>query len=106
MLKARFTTPSLAYWHDMGHGQVRENLGWIRHREWAERLLPNTCGVHIHDVKPLVRDHLAPLQGQLPFADFACYGTAPVLRVFEPSPNIKSADLVAGLNHLRKIWTV
>lgn len=104
-LLQHYPSSPLAYWHDIGHGQVRENLGWIRHREWAERLLPHTCGLHIHDVKPLAFDHLAPLQGQLPFADFACYGSAPVLRVFEPAPKTQSAALVAGLNHLRKIWS-
>jgi sugar phosphate isomerase/epimerase len=103
-LKQRYATPHLAYWHDIGHGQVRENLGWIRHRECAERLLPHTFGLHIHDVLPPARDHLPPAQGALPFADFAFYGRAPVLRVLEPDPATQAADLVAGLNHLRKAW--
>lgn len=104
-LKQRYPAPQLAYWHDMGHGQVRENLGWIKHRACAERLLPHTCGLHIHDVLPPAQDHLPPLQGKLPFADFAFYGAAPVLRVFEPAPGVPSADLVAGLKYLQQVWS-
>ena len=104
-LKQRYTTPQLAYWHDIGHGQVRENLSWIQHRECAQRLLPHTFGLHIHDVLPLTHDHLPPPQGKLPFADFAFYGAAPVLRVFEPAPNTDAADLVAGLKYMRQVWS-
>ena len=103
-LKQRYNTPQLAYWHDMGHGQIRENLNWIKHRESAARLLPFTAGLHIHDVLSPALDHLPPLHGKLPFADFAFYGSAPVLRVFEPAPRIEAADIVEGLKHLQKVW--
>ena len=103
-LLQRYPVPQLAYWHDLGHGQVRENLGWIRHRECAARLLPHTFGLHIHDVLPPAHDHLPPPLGKLPFADFAFYGPATVLRVFEPEPNARAVDLVAGLKHLQQTW--
>ncbi len=103
-LKQRYPAPSLAYWHDLGHGQVRENLGWIRHRECAERLLPHTVGLHIHDVLPLADDHLPPSQGNLPFEAFAFYASAPVLRVFEPDSRVPAAALVASLKYMRQAW--
>ena len=103
-LKQRYPAPQLGYWHDMGHGQVRENLRWINHLESAKRLLPHTCGLHIHDVLPFAQDHLPPSYGKLPFADFAFYGAAPVLRVLEPAPNVPAADLVAGLKFLQTTW--
>ncbi|MEI6211358.1 MAG: TIM barrel protein [bacterium] len=103
-LKQRYPAAQLAYWHDIGHGQIRENLGWIRHREAAERLLPHTFGLHIHDVLPPALDHLPPPQGKLPFADFAFYGTAPVLRVFEPAPGVPVTELLAGLRYLQQCW--
>jgi sugar phosphate isomerase/epimerase len=103
-LHQRYASPHLGYWHDIGHGQVRENLGWIQHRAAAERLLPITAGLHIHDVLPLAHDHLPPPHGKLPFADFAFYGTAPLLRVFEPAPAVPSADLIAGRLHVQQAW--
>jgi sugar phosphate isomerase/epimerase len=104
-LHQRYGSPHLAYWHDIGHGQVRENLGWIQHRAAAERLLPITAGLHIHDVRPMAQDHLPPPFGKLPFADFAFYGTAPVLRVLEPAPGIPAKELIAGREHVQQAWT-
>lgn len=100
-----YASTALAYWHDMGHGQVRHNLGWISdHRVTAKTLLPHTRGIHIHDVRPLANDHLPPGQGTLPFADFAFYGRANILRVFEPAPQVTATDLAASLAFVRKAW--
>jgi len=96
---------ALSYWHDLGHGQVRANMGWINdHRAWAERLLPHTIGLHIHDVHPPAHDHLVPGAGKLPFEQFSWYGSSPVLKVLEPAPGTPVSEIQAGLSHLRKMW--
>ncbi|MDX9867132.1 MAG: TIM barrel protein [Kiritimatiellia bacterium] len=105
MLKRRFETSALAYWHDLGHGQVRENLGWIRHAEAARLLLPFTRGIHIHDVAPLMEDHLVPGQGRIDFGAFAFYGAEPVLKVFEPAAEAKGEALRDALARLRRMWS-
>jgi sugar phosphate isomerase/epimerase len=104
MLKQRFDTPSLAYWHDMGHGQVREYLGWGGHVEEARALLAFTRGTHIHDAQPLTDDHLPPGQGQIDFAAFAFYASDQVLKVFEPAPQVTRAELEASLRVVRQAW--
>ncbi|MEI7901986.1 MAG: TIM barrel protein [bacterium] len=104
MLKQRFNTPALAYWHDIGHGQVRENLGWIRHVEVARELLPITRGVHIHDVLPLLNDHLQPGKGMVDFEALAFYGADEVLKVFEPSPEVTPDELAESLRFVREKW--
>jgi sugar phosphate isomerase/epimerase len=104
-LLRRYAGAPLAYWHDMGHGQVRANLGWIEdHRAWAQKLLPGTRGLHIHDVTPPHHDHLPPGEGALSFADFAFYADADVARVLEPAPGEIADALRAGLDHLRQAW--
>lgn len=103
-LLQRFQTPSLRYWHDLGHGQVRQNLGFAGHRVWVERLLPHLGGVHVHDVLPPDHDHLAPGEGCLPFPDFACLGTPGIIRVFEPGASVAPEALVHGLAHVRAAW--
>jgi len=104
MLKQRFDTPALAYWHDMGHGQVRENLGWIRHGEAARALLPLTRGVHIHDALPLLSDHLPPGKGMIDFEAFSFYGADAVLKVFEPAAEVTAEEVAAGLRQVRAAW--
>ena len=105
MLKQRFDTPALACWHDMGHGQVRENLGWEPHVETARALLPYTRGVHIHDALPLLNDHLAPGQGNIDFGAFSFFGAGGILKVFEPAPDVKGAELAEALRYVEKAWS-
>ncbi len=104
MLKQRFDTPALAYWHDMGHGQVRENLGWIRHDAAARELLPFTRGIHIHDALPLMNDHLPAGKGMIDFRAFSFYASDEVIKVFEPSPQVTRTELEESLRHVRQIW--
>jgi sugar phosphate isomerase/epimerase len=103
-LKRRFDTPALAYWHDMGHGQVRENLGLIRHAEAARELLPCTRGVHIHDALPPMNDHLPPGKGAIDFGAFAFYGDERLIKVFEPAPEVSGEELKASLQLVRQAW--
>jgi len=105
-LKERFSTAPLAYWHDMGHAQVREFFGWGRHLDTARTLLPMTRGIHIHDARPLTNDHLPPGKGTIDFSAFAFYGKADVIRVFEPEPDVKPDVLRNALEMVRQAWTV
>lgn len=101
----RFKDSPLRYWHDMGHGQVRSNLHWIgSHSFIAERMLPFTAGIHIHDCRPYDRDHLPPGAGQINFAEFSFYGKADICRVFEPARNVPPEDLKKGLELIRTAW--
>ncbi len=106
MLKQRFNTPALAYWHDLGHGQTREHMGWIRHAEAARALLPFTKGVHIHDARPLMEDHLPPGSGEIDFAAFNIYGGDNVIKVFEPASEVEGTALAEALRFIREVWSV
>jgi len=106
-LKQRFGSFSpLAYWHDMGHAQVREFFGWEAHLRTAQTLLPMTRGIHIHDARPLTDDHLPPGNGTIDFRAFAFYGAAEVIRVFEPDPQVRPDALRDALRLVRQAWAV
>ena len=105
MLKERFDTPALAYWHDMGHGQCRENVGWSPHVETARALLPYTRGIHIHDALPLLNDHLPPGKGEIDFEAFSFYGADGVIKVFEPGPSVTGSELTEALRFVEKAWS-
>ncbi len=97
-------TPWVRYWHDIGHGQIRENLGFVNHRRWLERLAPFLAGLHIHDVAQPASDHLPPGQGQLDFSRFTDVAGRIACRVLEPHPRTTAADLTAGLHRLHDLW--
>ncbi|MFO7936230.1 MAG: sugar phosphate isomerase/epimerase family protein [Kiritimatiellia bacterium] len=105
MLKERFDTPALAYWHDIGHAQVREFFRWERHTEVLQALLPFTAGTHIHDAQPLLDDHLPPGTGEVNFKDLIGLRDQSIVKVFEPSPDILPADLKKSLEFMRKVWS-
>ena len=36
LLLREFDSPNVAYWHDLGHAQIKEHLGFISHRLYLE----------------------------------------------------------------------
>ena len=103
-LHREFDTPSLRYWHDIGHGQVRENICVGNHLEWVRRLLPITVGCHIHDVIGITTDHLAPGQGGIDFGAFRELSADSIAHVFEPSALVDREALAEGLSIIRRTW--
>jgi sugar phosphate isomerase/epimerase len=103
-LAGRFDSPALGYWHDIGHGQVRENLGFIGQTQWMERLHRWTKGVHIHDVKPPGHDHLMPPKGNVDFQRFKDLIRSDMVLVFEPAPGTPPDDVREAVAVIRDAW--
>jgi sugar phosphate isomerase/epimerase len=103
-LLTRFNTPEVRYWHDLGHAQVRQNLGFISHRRWLEKLRPWTVGMHIHDVAPPAHDHLMPPEGAIDFAAFKPFVGEDLLLVLEPMPAMPAERITEGLRIIREAW--
>ncbi|MEY2493102.1 MAG: hypothetical protein QOH24_2053 [Verrucomicrobiota bacterium] len=57
--------PHVGYWHDMGHIQIKENLGFLDHAEWLLKIASRTFGCHMQDVKWPGQDHQAPFLGDM-----------------------------------------
>jgi sugar phosphate isomerase/epimerase len=97
-------SPALVYWHDTGHGQIKENLGFIHHRLHVESLRGHLAGFHVHDVEFPGRDHCAPGSGMVDFAALKPLVKPEHLKVFEFSPVMKVEDLKRGVEHVKRIW--
>jgi len=96
----RYPSPRLAAWHDIGHGVVREKLGFSFPLRWLEKIGPRLAGLHVHDVDAKLNDHLAPGQGIVDFTRYRPWaGTA--IPVIEVRPGLPVASLKAGLDTLR-----
>jgi sugar phosphate isomerase/epimerase len=97
-------SPHLVYWHDTGHAQIKENLGFIHHAMHLESLRDKLAGFHIHDVQFPGRDHCAPGSGCIDFKALQRLVKPEHLKVFEFSPSLTVEELRRGVEHLRAIW--
>ena len=62
-LLAQYPAPTVGYWHDIGHVQIRANLGFVDHAGWLAHVAPRLIGCHLHDVAWPGRDHQPPFAG-------------------------------------------
>jgi sugar phosphate isomerase/epimerase len=97
-------SPSLVYWHDTGHAQIKENLGFIRHAMHLESLADRLAGFHIHDVQFPARDHCAPGSGMIDFVALQPFVKPEHIKVFEFSSKMPVEAAKAGIAHIKKIW--
>ena len=94
----------LRYWHDLGHGQIRENMGMINQERWLEKLQPFLIGMHVHDVMPPGEDHVMPPHGHIDFSRFKTIGASDIIRVIEPRPNTPREAIVEAHTFLKEAW--
>jgi len=101
---AEFQSPAVVYWHDTGHAQIKENLGFLDHAFHLESMSDRLYGFHIHDVEFPGRDHRAPGTGMINFAALAPLVKPSHLKVFEFSPSLSPEMVIKGAEHIRSIW--
>ena len=62
-----FAPDEVGHWHDTGHAEVLERLGFMPHRAWFDSLGERLLGAHVHDVRGVL-DHRAPGTAELDWA--------------------------------------
>jgi sugar phosphate isomerase/epimerase len=97
-------SPNLVYWHDTGHAQIKENLGFIRHATQLETFRDQLFGFHIHDVCFPGRDHCAPGSGTLDFAALGPMVKPEHIKVFEFNPGLTPEEVKNGIEHVKGLW--
>ena len=97
-------SPNLGYWHDTGHAQIKENLGFVHHAMHLESLRDRLFGFHIHDVQFPGRDHCTPGSGMIDFAALKPLVKPEHLKIFEFSPSLTVEEVKSGVAHVKKVW--
>jgi sugar phosphate isomerase/epimerase len=100
----QISSPSLVYWHDTGHAQIKENLGFIHHGLHLESMTERLAGFHVHDVQFPTRDHCAPGTGMIDFPALKPMVTPDHVKVFEFGPSMPAEEALKGIEHVKAIW--
>jgi sugar phosphate isomerase/epimerase len=72
----------VGYWHDVGHAEVQQQLGFSLHEEWLSRFKDRMVGIHLHDILG-ISDHHAPGQGNMNWEMVAKYLPPEIIKVCE-----------------------
>jgi len=70
------------YWHDVGHAEVQQQLGFSLHEEWLSRFKDRMVGIHLHDIRGIA-DHHAPGEGNMNWEMIARYLPQGMVKVCE-----------------------
>lgn len=97
-------SPSLGYWHDTGHAEIKQHLGFIHHAMHLESLRDRLVGFHIHDVQFPGRDHYAPGAGTVDFAALKPFVRPEHIKVFDLGPALKPEEVLSGIQVIKKVW--
>jgi sugar phosphate isomerase/epimerase len=99
-----FDSPNVVYWHDIGHAQIKENLGFLHPAQHLESLAGRLAGFHIHDVIFPAGDHAAPGTGMVDFAALKPFVKPGHIKVFELSPSLPVETIKRGITHVKTVW--
>ena len=86
-------SPQVGYWHDFGHLQIKDNLGFVDHAEWLRAIGPRTLGCHVQDCIWPAQDHQPPFAGDVDLEKLVPLLPATCLFVWEMSPRKTAEDI-------------
>jgi hypothetical protein len=93
----QFPAPTVGYWHDFGHVQVKHNMSFLDHAAWLQKVSPRLIGCHLHDTKWPGRDHMAPFDGNIEYEKLLPHVPPGMLFVYEMSPRRTKEEIVNSL---------
>lgn len=99
-----FSPAAVRYWHDTGHAQIKEHLGFLHHATHLGSLADRLGGFHIHDVEFPGSDHREPGTGTVDFAALKPFVKPEHIKVFEFSPGLKTEEVKRGVAHIKRLW--
>ncbi len=97
---ASFPHEVVGYWHDFGHSQCKEFLGWHDHLETLRLRAPRLFGAHIHDCRRPQEDHLPLGHGEIAFTALLPLMPETAIGVLELAPGTPEEQVIAS----RHLW--
>lgn len=104
MIFDKFKGGALYYWHDIGHAELHQKMGFIDDASvYLNELEKYLIGLHIHDILGL-SDHKAPGMGNLDYSKYAKYfKNKDLIKVFEVHSSSSKEELLKGKKMLEAL---
>ncbi|MBU1998711.1 MAG: TIM barrel protein [Candidatus Omnitrophota bacterium] len=99
----KFKGSGVCYWHDVGHAQVMENLGFNSHIDFLNSYSRRMLGMHLHDIIGC-QDHQAIGKGNLDLRHITSYLPEDALRVVEIHGQAKADEIKLSRSFLEEIF--
>ena len=98
-----FKDSQVYYWHDTGHAQLMENLGFISsHEEFLKMYGHRMLGIHLHDISGC-SDHQPPGTGELDFSRIKGYISNSTIKVIEAHHPATVNQIRKSVEYLKKV---
>lgn len=99
----RFKGGNVYYWHDTGHAQIMDNLGFSVHKEYLDAYGKYMLGMHIHNVRGC-KDHQPPHKGDIDLKILKAYVKPQTMKVIEAHYPATSQELIKSRQLLAKMF--
>ncbi|MFA5089446.1 MAG: TIM barrel protein [Candidatus Omnitrophota bacterium] len=93
---------NMFYWHDTGHAQIMENLGYCRHKDYLRAYSQRMLGIHLHGIIGCV-DHQAPTKSDFDFRMLKGYLKPATIKVIEAHRSASHKEIKASGKFLKAL---
>ncbi len=91
------------YWHDTGHGEIKQRMGLLDQRQHLQRNADRLLGFHLHDTSAKGKDHMPVGSGTVNFEMISEFWRPHHLLTLEFSPRLNPDDVLESKSRIEAL---